>query len=300
MSFVAPLTSGNVAGEGGSRNWQSLWRGPRTKTSRVAADGTLLFTSQGKLTSYDNQGVAELYRYHQGDPGPLCLSCNPTGAVPTGGPSLQPETPTPLEPIQFHSFLTRNISADGNRVFFQTPDKLIGSDGNGAGGCPALIIAGALVPACQDVYEWEAVGSGSCQHAEANGGCLYLLSTGTSSDPSFFGDASVSGDDAFIFTGQSLVPQDGDQVSDAYDVRVGGGLSSQHPQAVPACAGEGCRPPLSPPPAQPSPGSTAVNGPGNPKPHHKKRHHKKKHHKKRHHHKKSAAKQADRNRGGAK
>ena len=49
--------------------------------------------------------------------------CNPTGAAPVGAPALRSiETDTSATPA---AILTRNLSADGNRVFFETPDKLV-------------------------------------------------------------------------------------------------------------------------------------------------------------------------------
>jgi len=72
---------------------------------------------------------------------------------------------------------TRNLSASGDQFFFQTAEALLPADTNGT----------------TDVYEWEADGAGSCRSSAEDGGCLYLLSTGKSPDPSYLGDASVSG-----------------------------------------------------------------------------------------------------------
>jgi hypothetical protein len=144
---------------------------------------------------------------------------------------------------------TRNLSADGNRVFFETPDQLVSTDVNGV----------------SDVYEWEADGTGSCQSDRQDGGCLYLLSTGTSPLPSRFADASASGNDVFIFTAQSLVRQDRDELVDVYDVRVGGGIPSQEQVEPEPCEGENCKGSVLQPPAPAGPGSNGT-GPGNPKP----------------------------------
>ena len=177
-----------------------------------------------------------------------CISCNPTGAVPTGSADLV--IGNSLEGIPHTAFLTRNISPDGNRVFFDSPDPLVPADTNGV----------------VDPYEWEAGGTGSCHSADVNGGCLYLLSSGKSLNASYLGDVSASGDDAFIFTGQSLVPQDEDELVDVYDVRVDGGLPSQHQAAGPAaCLGEACRGASTAAADQPSPGSAGFSGPGDKK-----------------------------------
>jgi hypothetical protein len=114
-----------------------------------------------------------------------------------------------------------------------------------------------------------------------------LLSTGTSPNASFFNDASLSGDDAFIATRSAgLVGQDQDQLQDVFDTRVGGGLPSQHPVPVPECEGlDGCHGPQSAPPGFQSPPSASLGGAGNAKqvrhPAKKHRKHKgKKHHRK--------------------
>ena len=259
------------------------------KTARVSADGkALLFGSNQKLTDYDNEGTYEFYRYSAAEDDLLCVTCNPSGRAPIGAPALRSiDKPTKA---QFSpSILTRNLSADGNRVFFETSEKLVAADTNGDASCDSLNGVGPPT-FCQDVYEWEAKGSGTCHSEAQNGGCLYLLSTGTGTDPAFFADASPSGNDAFIFTVDRLVGQDGDQILDIYDARVGGGIASQNPPPPPVpCEGEGCKSGSPPPPGAESPGTATFAGPGNQKAsqHKKKRRHQ--HKKKRHHHKRHAS-----------
>jgi len=244
--------------------------GSRLRASRVSPDGrTLLFRSAEKLTSYENAGRPEFYRYRYGEPGSiLCVTCNPTGVPPLEvgeGPNLgHIVLGEAIGQAAAATSLSRNLSADGNRVFFETSEALVAADINGREGCP-LVESG--VRACEDVYEWEAEDSGTCESAEQNGGCLYLLSTGTSPNPSFFADASVNGDSAFIFTRQRLVPQDEDSFQDVYDVRVGGGLASQNqpPPPVP-CEGEACKGGAAASPALASPATTNVSESGNQKP----------------------------------
>jgi hypothetical protein len=219
--------------------------------ARVTPDGqTLLFRSNRQITSYRNEGAREIYRYHVGDPGPTCISCNPTNAAPSGSADLTDPVSKGTGPRLTFAQTTRNLSSDGNRVFFETPDPLAVNDTNGV----------------SDVYEWEAPKTGTCESNSQNGGCLYLLSSGSSELPSHFADASPSGDDAFVFTAQSLVYQDRDELVDLYDARVNGGIPSQNvPEATP-CDGEAAC--LGSAPSQPlvaAPG-TSVSGPGNPKP----------------------------------
>jgi hypothetical protein len=281
VSFIARLGA-NAGGDSDDWNSQFNFSAQHPKTSRVSANGTLLFSASENLGPYDSHGIRELYRYAPGDSEPQCVSCDPTGAAPLADASLE-QLGISFSTLQ--PFLTRNISADGKRVFFNSPDALVGSDVNGRAGCPSA----GEIHACSDVYEWEAKGSGSCQSEVEDGGCLYLISSGTSTDGAAFGDASESGDDVFFFTSQQLVPQDGDLATDVYDARVEGGLTSQHPQPDASCEGEACRGQGSSAPNSQGAGTAAFQGPGNPPTEKVKKHHKKKrHHRHARHHKRGA------------
>jgi hypothetical protein len=235
------------------------------KTAFVSPNGhTLLFRSQQKLTSYDNNGVAEFYRYRVGEPGLLCVTCNPTGAAPEAPAKLTSIEPPGVAPPDPAELTSRNLSADGERFFFETTEALVAADTDGAEGCP---LTGVLFFRCQDVYEWEAPGAGSCKeggpgYAPLIGGCLYLLSVGKEQEPAFFGDASESGDDAFIFTRSRLVGQDQDGLYDVYDAHVDGGLATQNEAPKLPCEGEACKPATSAAPQVESPPS--FSGPPNP------------------------------------
>jgi hypothetical protein len=106
------------------------------------------------------------------------------------------------------------------------------------------------------VYEWEHDGAGSCRRAA---GCIYLLSGGASTSPSYFLDASASGNDVFIVTRAQLVSADKNEMLDAYDVRVG----ASEPPAAPACMGSGCQGLPGPPPTFATPSSSTFTGAGN-------------------------------------
>jgi sugar lactone lactonase YvrE len=265
LSFIARLKA-----ESDATDWLPRGTGiDGEKTARASADGqTLLFVSKRKLTSYDNEGASELYRYRAGA-GLLCVSCNPTGEGPSGKAGLGFITFPALRAADPAFTLSRNLSADGNRVFFESTEALLPADTNGAAGCPlsAGQNSNAAVPVCKDVYEWEAKGTGSCESQAQNGGCLYLLSSGKSDQPSYFLDASASGEDAFLITRSAFARQDGDQLFDVYDARVSGGLASQNQPPPPLCEAEGCKSEPSAPPQGRSPGSASFSGPGNPKPH---------------------------------
>jgi hypothetical protein len=230
--------------------------GPYEKTGFVAPDGrTLLFSSRQRLTGYDNSGFAELYRYDASTGGLSCVSCDPTGAPPVGDATVQDIQRFAYFEREFtgnasfhNKTQTRNLADDGKRIFFESADALVPQDTNGV----------------RDVYEWEADGTGSCRSETQNGGCLYLISTGHDPEPSFFADASESGDDVFFFTSQSLVRQDQDQLVDIYDARVDGGIPAQNALPTPPCAGEACKLPLPGLPSEQSSASSGFSGPGNP------------------------------------
>jgi WD40-like Beta Propeller Repeat len=272
VTFVARLDANRVGVNSDASDW--LPKGgigdQGGKTARVSADGsTVIFVSDSKLTGYDNEGTPELYRYEVGDTAPSCISCNPTGEAPVEpGVTFANITLSTLVPSDFVATLTRNLSADGKRAFFQSTDPLVGTDTNGVGGCPEEGTQQKKTPSCQDVYEWEAQGSGSCKEDIQGGGCLYLISTGKSPQASFFADASTSGKDVFISTAvPGLVGQDQDGLFDIYDAREGGGLAAQNQvPPVPCESGEACHGPPGQSPAFQTPGSTSFKGPGNPKP----------------------------------
>ena len=112
------------------------------KTSRVSADGRILvFRSQLKLTGYDNQGTSEFYRYDAESGQITCITCNPTGAA-AGRQAPELKNPDMYHAPSSHAaaeaqpFLSRNLSPDGNRFFFQSTDKLVPADVNGEPTCP--------------------------------------------------------------------------------------------------------------------------------------------------------------------
>jgi hypothetical protein len=269
ITFIAPLHMS-------SNDW-ALWQqaeGPgfgnppqnRIPAGMVSADGSsIVFRTSQQLTNYDNEGTGEYYRYHVGEPGVLCITCSPTGAPENGTPQLSSVS---IGASQFGTqpFILRNLSASGNQFFFETTDKLVPSDTNGDVKCPFSGGFNFDGPDCQDVYEWEADGAGSC-HAEGGlGGCYYLVSTGKEATPAFFSDASTSGNDVMIFSHLGLVPQDQDSLADIYDASVGGGLAAQHPVTPPHCEGEGCREEVTSPPGSNGAGTAVFEGPENPAP----------------------------------
>jgi DNA-binding beta-propeller fold protein YncE len=261
--FVAVVSSADGEDSSGQ-----LAEGLLVSTARVSPDGRwLAFLSDRSLTGYDNEQVAEgeckqreddvhfaetgacreVYLYDAATSKLVCASCNPTGARPEG-PSIVPGWTTPF-------YQSRYLS-DGGRLFFDSSDALVPQATNGA----------------QDVYEYEPPAGGeesppddSCTtaattYSPASGGCVDLVSSGTSTEPSYFLDASESGDDVFFVTAAQLSKRDTDTSYDVYDARVGG---SEPEEVKPVeCQGDACQAPVSPP-EDLTPGSLTFSGPGN-------------------------------------
>ncbi len=231
---------------------QTEWGSTGEFQARVSADGSaLLFSSRESLTGYNNTGLCgsaaacfEFFRYSAPEEEILCVSCMPTGTPPTQAPNMGSNGLALGDAVT--NGPSRNLSADGNRVFFESPDALVAGDTNSVG----------------DVYEWEAKGTGSCESESQDGGCLYLISGGTDPERSTFQGASKNGDHVFFFTSQQLVPGDQDHLRDVYDAGVGAGLASQHTLAPPSCASTACQANPAPPTDQ-TPASATFQGPGN-------------------------------------
>ena len=218
-------------------------------TARVTPDGThVAFESIGSVTGYDNAPVApgdctdpvsglplpscdEVYLYSAATGQLTCASCNPSGARPVGPASIPPAGHSNPADGRAFPYLTRNLSVDGRRLFFDSQDALVPGDGNGR----------------SDVYEYE-------------GAAPHLILSGTGNSDSQFVDASQSGDNVFVETSAQLVGQDVDQSLDVYDARVGGGF--QFSGAPVACSGDACRPPGSGVASGLNPGSATFVGSG--------------------------------------
>ena len=278
------------------------------KSARVTPDGqTLLFTSRNALTGYNSgscvrgtESCQEVFRYRPAQgaiaASLICASCNPSGSEGISDPLLAGEGAGLTG--RDEPYLTRNLSADGQRVFFQTNDALLPADTDNDALLPADTDNGT------DVYEWEAEGSGTCTTHALNDGCLYLISSGTDPEQSYLGDVSANGNDVLFFTRQALAGEEVDTDSnvDLYDARIDGGPPSCEqtatcpPPPLAPCQGEGCRPAPSAPPSEPFPATASFSGPPNPTARH--HHRKKKTHTKKHN--KRSPGRGDADRGGRK
>jgi hypothetical protein len=228
--------------------------GPAIDTARTTPNGNIIvFESSAQLTSYDNAGHIEIYRYVLSEANLSCVSCRPDGTPATGDASLQTQNfgvgdrMPPLPAI----YPVANISDDGNMVVFQSRDQLVPGD----------------IGSTQRVYRWR-------------DGDVARISTGQSIRDNYLYGVSPDGSDILFLTNDHLLPQDENSAGAIYDARVDGGF----PTVVGgpgSCVADACQGiPLSPPP-NPSMGSAAFSGPGNL---HKRHHstHCRKHHHRRH------------------
>ena len=233
-SFFDSLSGRRLAGD-----WQP---GLGTRTSRVTGSGgSVVFMSDQSLSvpgyphGYPTSpGTDEVYVYEAESNSLFCASCGSTREGASG-----------YLPISWDdSYMPQWISEDGDRVFFDSSSALVAQATDGK----------------QNVYEWEREGSGTCTTGSGvNGGCIFLLSDGTSESDSWLIGASETGNDVFLATRAQLVPEDQNEAFDLYDVRVDG----VKPITPPQCTGSGCQGVPSPPPTFATPPSVTFDGVGN-------------------------------------
>ena len=197
-------------------------------TSRVSPNGRYMaFMSERSLTGYDNRDAGsgvpdeEVFLYDASSKRLVCASCDPTGALPVGKFEPNIEHSGPLvdygntwrghwlaanipgwttESLVSAQYQSRYLS-DSGRLFFNSGDALVPGDVDGT----------------QDVYEYEPEGIESSEgevecsestssgsdvfkperedevegrKGEEGGGCVALISAGTSAEESAFLDAS--------------------------------------------------------------------------------------------------------------
>jgi DNA-binding beta-propeller fold protein YncE len=258
-------------------------------TARVSPDGEwLAFMSQRSLTGYDNRDAnsgqpdEEVYEYNAATERIVCASCNPTGTRPAGREykgirteaggvvgGFQVWAPTTWiagnvpgwTPFAENEALyqSRYLSDEG-RLFFDSSDALVPLDINGT----------------ENVYEFEPQGVGTCEQATSSGsvvfspaagGCVGLISSGSSTRESAFLDASESGGDVFILTTDRLSPlgEGGREIYDAHECTSQAPCLSAPVGEAAGCEGEeSCKaPPSRQPEIYGAAGSATVTGSGN-------------------------------------
>ena len=255
--------------------------------AQVSPDGHwLAFMSDKDLTGYNTRDAVsglldeEVYLYDVDAGRLVCASCDPTGARPVALTQRFEEEYMGLADTfyereggvsagvpQWHNFGPVEYQArylsDSGRLFFDSFSALVPQDINGT----------------EDVYEYEPTGlqnqegkqectPSSATFSERSDGCISLISSGTSAQPSAFLDASENGSDVFFATTSKLALQDYDSAPDVYDAHECTSVSPCPPAPVaepPPCVTEAsCKPAPTP---QPSifgaSGSATFSGPGN-------------------------------------
>ena len=296
ITFIATLGAEDEHDWGGN---ELLFHDISLLTAQASRDGRFLaFMSSRSLTGYDSRDAVsgkpdqEVYLYDAGSGRLVCASCNSTGARPAGievgefnegkhranlaavlstagGQNFTKESwvaaNLPYSQLgqagQASVYQQRYLTNDG-RLFLNTSDALVPQDVNGN----------------EDAYEFEPAGVGSCGSSSvtfvaSSGGCVSLISAGTSGEESGFLDASAVGpggeeaEDVFFLTASSLSPLDTDTAYDVYDAHTCSGAAPCFvaSEAPPACSGEAsCRSAPTPQPQTFGPGpSETFSGVGN-------------------------------------
>lgn len=254
-TFIATLFPGDARAWGGER--EASREQVALRTSEVSPNGNLLaFNSVEALTGYNNapaeagdcggESCDEIFEYDAETESLSCASC--------GAPAVRPVGEAEVDPGSAGNHLRRQLMPDGS-VFFSTPSPLLSVDTDGV----------------SDAYEWTPLGVAACEEASSgyskqSHGCVYLISSGTSSEPSYFADASERGQDVFFTTEQPLLASDTSEEEALYDARVEGGFPGIAGKLVepPACEStDACHPPGGEPPAEAIAASSAFTGAGN-------------------------------------
>jgi hypothetical protein len=260
---VPPLTNWTtlVLGNGGVGEY-----GLGASAARTTPDGNaFVFEAQASLTSYDNSGHTQIYRFTDVDDRLECVSCSPLTEPAAADARLQEPILTGVGTV------IHNLSADGRRVFFETSEALVDED------------SGAV----NDIYQWHENEGGAIE--------LDLISSGKSVDyapgatggtfqpkPNVLLSVTPDGEDVVFLSQDVLAPGAGEGGTTAiYDARIGGGFPAPAPPA--SCVEDGCRSAPAPGPSLLGPQSEFRLGSGNLKPRKRKPHcQRRKHQKHRH------------------
>jgi hypothetical protein len=205
----------------------------RRLTAQVTPDGQhLVFTSNERITTYDNAGstcgqngepgpCAEVYLYSEPENRLVCVSCDPSGVLPSGSAGLPEESHEAFsDELEAPGTLARPrvVSAGGERVFFDSPDQLtLEAPAPSPTRAEYVLTEESLEP---NVYEYE-------------DGRIYLIAAHAA-----LSTTTPSGNDVFFDTISQLVSQDRDGSPDIYDARVDGGFPAL---AAPECSGTACQ-----------------------------------------------------------
>ena len=205
IGTLSPRDTELNASVGGAYVQASAWAANAgERLAEASPDGThLVFESTNNLTGYATE-MPEVFLYSAPNAKLVCASCSPTGApteplnvtIPAERVTEERLTKLPVSrPDNTH--MTRWLSENGNRVFFDSSQHLVPQDSNEA----------------QDVYEWEREGEGGClpsKPARRQEGCVYLLSGASDDNPAYLIGADASGENVFL---EHLGPLDSEGVA---------------------------------------------------------------------------------------
>ncbi len=201
------------------------FRGPQTWAASPSGE-YFAFTTHSNalaLTGQDTSGAAcprdqpscrEVFVYDARGAALTCASCPRSGLAPRGSARMGSDNDAKGQ-------YWRHFVLDDGRVFFDSPDPLVGADANGR----------------FDVYVWQF-------------GTRRLISPGTADADARFSDAATNGDSVFFTTSEQVVSQDVDSIADLYVARGGGGFGPSPP--LPACDSDECQGPPAGRPALPA------------------------------------------------
>ncbi len=218
-----------------------LWQG--APPDEVSPDGRYAYGERG--VGFPVSGQA--YRYDSVENLVQCISCASSfNPEPKLGPARanfgvdESNSPT-TRPI--------SASANGEYAFFSDPAALVPQDVDGESrpegkeGEDHGEHNSGSISLSSDIYEWRANGVDDCSNVQ---GCLSLITTGKGGFYNVLYGTTLSGDDVFFGTYESLVPQDTDSSPDVYDARIDGGFPPPAPRPT-ECEGDSCSTPFAPP-----------------------------------------------------
>jgi hypothetical protein len=183
----------------------------------------------------DADGTRDLYVWHQGDG----LRRVRQGLGADDSTITVPSLGCKARTFGGGRAICRAVSQDGARVFFETTDALVPEDADSGQ---------------TDVYEYH----------PSDGGVTLVSPPGDAPFPSLYVDSSVSGDDVFFLTAETVDPSrdtDGARI-DLYDARTGEVFPAAAPPPPP-CEGDACQPPPTASPEADRPASAILSNPGN-------------------------------------
>jgi hypothetical protein len=206
--------------------------------AHISQDGSaVVFSTNAEIPGFnDAGGFNQVYRYALSANELTCVSCPPTGVAPSGSAHMsynnQEEKTNGFEGVPTTTIEARGMSANGDRIFFDTPSPLVGQDTNGV----------------RDAYEWE-------------NGTVYLISSGAGTESQYL-ENDTDGENFFFATQSGLDPGDSDEAYDIYDARIPRPGDNPPPAGVP-CKGSVCQGPPSVPELLGPPASETFSGAGN-------------------------------------